>query len=783
MANFGANAQYDWQNGIVSLTLQDPFNQHFGLLGTINGQNHEFGIDKIQCLGWAFLKLDLAIPDQLETYCHGTHGINCDEAFTAIGVAFTNGFRHAVVLAGGTRMAVFHDILRRAFDWARYHVGTLHIIRPGGLYQLPALQGGGNPVRLRMAYPLLAEQESGWLWAVAELIALGGVLHDNPSRATGARFSRLFDTVVDALDTPPLSDQPARVARSLLLSGVPSFLRAYPEGMAQRYPAVQLRLYYIGGTLTQRREAFATLLQLLLKRLNTLRAFLVPALDVSQQVEAYRQMVEHVHDSQQAPLENTWFTYEVAEVLNRKLDDFPQVVVDAQAATPPHDAAWRSQQAITEHLRRAAMVSNAPASGGSQVAVGSNQAVAASRALKQQLCSSLMTMPFFGPAQADVVRLHAANPQNELPIFQRVMATRNVLLLQVMIGKVRGVADAAPLFSILEGLQPAFTRYVTHVVVMDKAPAATVGARPPHTLSFDFPEATLVRILSNERSKFVEIDWLELAASIKSAREHIPKLELARGSNLFESAENIPLLRYLQHFADVFDYQLTGAGSLSVGLDRLEQFRQNGNALPAGARADHLANVLAAWKVLLGDWFESLSHFCSPREAPQVGLMLSPYVYEIGGSFDQHLNFQNTATQSLNSMLMLNPAFGRVLGAPAAAGSGSPSKQGAGSSGGGTAGDKGEMKSHYANGNLYFGKGKSGPTYAVAPIMAKIKEVKPVHKGTFCLENYLSTQGYCSVAKHHAKCAQHKWPSAIQALREKFEHRPFRVDSKALPEE
>ena len=48
MANFGANAQYDWQNGIVRLPLPDPFNQHYGLLGTINGANHEFGIDKMQ---------------------------------------------------------------------------------------------------------------------------------------------------------------------------------------------------------------------------------------------------------------------------------------------------------------------------------------------------------------------------------------------------------------------------------------------------------------------------------------------------------------------------------------------------------------------------------------------------------------------------------------------------------------------------------------------------------------------------------------------------------------
>ena len=110
------------------------------------------------------------------------------------------------------------------------------------------------------------------------------------------------------------------------------------------------------------------------------------------------------------------------------------------------------------------------------------------------------------------------------------------------------------------------------------------------------------------------------------------------------------------------------------------------------------------------------------------------------------------------------------------------SKPSPGSSSTNATGDKGEAKSHYANGKLYFGKGTSGPTYVVALIMAKIKEVKTVHKGNFCLEFYLSTQGYCSQAKHHPKCAQHKWPSAVQSLREEFEHRPYRVDAKALPE-
>ena len=351
-----------------------------------------------------------------------------------------------------------------------------------------------------------------------------------------------------------------------------------------------------------------------------------------------------------------------------------------------------------------------------------------------------------------------------------------------MIGKVRGVSDAAPMFSILEGLQPGFPRFVTHMVVMDKAPLLTAGARKPHTLSFDFSPTTLATILSNDREKFLAVDWLRLAADIKSAREHLPPIQLNRGTNIFESAENIPLLRHLQHFLDVFDYAQSGVGSLSEGLNRIEQFRQNGAALPGEAHANHLSNTMTAWQVLLGDLFDSMSQFCCAREAPQVGLLLSDRIYEAGGSFDEHLKFQDTATQSLNSMIMLHPAFGSVFTNAMGTSSGAGSSSGAAPTPTGNPSDsRSKNKTHREKGNIYFGVGTKGPTYVIALIMAEIQKVKNVNSGNFCLEYYLSTSGFCPHAKHTKNCPQHKWPSAVTALREMFEHRPYRIDAKALP--
>jgi hypothetical protein len=179
-----------------------------------------------------------------------------------------------------------------------------------------------------------------------------------------------------------------------------------------------------------------------------------------------------------------------------------------------------------------------------------------------------------------------------------------------------------------------------------------------------------------------------------------------------------------------------------------------------------------------------MSHFCGSREAPQVNLQLSLLIYEVGGNFDQHLNYQRTSTDQLNALLMLHPAFGRVLGASSPAKGGACTSSGAGASGAGSPGGgvAKESKSHYANGKLYFGKGTSGPTYIQALIMAELRKVKPINQNNFCLEFFLSTQGYCSQVKHHAKCAQHKWPAALAELRDTFEHKPYRVDAKALPE-
>lgn len=177
-----------------------------------------------------------------------------------------------------------------------------------------------------------------------------------------------------------------------------------------------------------------------------------------------------------------------------------------------------------------------------------------------------------------------------------------------------------------------------------------------------------------------------------------------------------------------------------------------------------------------------MSHFCMSREAPQVDLLLSGLIYEIGGGFDQHMTFQDTSTKSLNAMLMLHPSFAAALSGPKGSASGSGATHGGSSTTDGNANPGSGHKGHFADGKLYFGRGKAGPTYVVALIMAKIREVKAVNRGNFCIEFYLSTKGTCSNSKHHAKCPQHKWPSAVTALRESFEHQPYRIDAKALPE-
>ena len=51
--------------------------------------------------------------------------------------------------------------------------------------------------------------------------------------------------------------------------------------------------------------------------------------------------------------------------------------------------------------------------------------VQATKALKQQVISELLPLPFVGPALADIVRLHAANPTNDFPCIKRGLQTHN----------------------------------------------------------------------------------------------------------------------------------------------------------------------------------------------------------------------------------------------------------------------------------------------------------------------------------------------------------------------
>ena len=539
-----------------------------------------------------------------------------------------------------------------------------------------------------------------------------------------------------------------------------------------------LRLHYIAGTFAQRRASFVVYAPLLLRQSVTLQSFLQPAVSNDQLVDAYYLMVSRIFDTPQPPPEATTFHMSTALSLANHLTGMPEVPTRAASMVPIGDASFRAQEAVAEFSRRRLVVNNS-SNGSNTVPSGVDvpASVIAGRTLRQQLMATLLPLPFFGPADADIIRLHGANPANDFPCFKRAIDTRNVVIFQVVSGRLRGVGDAAGSLRILEGAAAAFPKYIEHVTMMDKAPLATAGTRQPHTLTFNNQDFTRT-FLSNNREQFMKLNILETSNGIRSHREQSALQPIQKGENLFVSAEHLPIMRSFTHYLEGYGFVTTGAGSWEEAITRLEQLRQSGLSMPGQSLEHHFDNCLKAYDILRGELFDALSHFTQMREAPDVGYMLSNRIYEPNGAFDRHLAFQNKGTSELNALLRLNPAFATALSggqAASSSGAGSGTTQLTDSS------TSGKVKYRWGSGgSLTFGKGNSGPKYETKAIWAEIHKLKPgLNQGNFCIVHYLSTQGACNNLKHGPNCAQHKFSKELKELREAFEHKPFRTDAKA----
>ena len=178
---------------------------------------------------------------------------------------------------------------------------------------------------------------------------------------------------------------------------------------------------------------------------------------------------------------------------------------------------------------------------------------------------------------------------------------------------------------------------------------------------------------------------------------------------------------------------------------------------------------------MIGELFDALAHFTQAREAPDVRFSLSGLIYEPNGAFDQHLLSINKTSSDMNALILNYPVLANAM----SVGSGSSSNPGGGGDDKG-AGKKTEPKFKWKKNTLLFGKGVSGPKYDAGKIMEELNKVDPNldSRTNFCLVNYLSTTNACTNPKHSSG-GWHKISPAIKALRDKFEHKPYRTDAKA----
>ena len=772
-------------NNNLDLPLAHPLNQsQFSLLSTLNAAagTRTYNVQLLQALGLALARRDPNDEEALDAVLYAISALDIPAIFGALAGAVNAGFTHGVAPSGSVRADGF-EVIRAALVWAQDHLTNLRPLTAADFYALPAPGGGAgaaNAPRFRMAYSLFVETGTLLLRAAVEMLCLSGFVHDAPSRANGSNFAQVFDQLVDALSQPPAATQPQAVANALLRSGLPSLLTVYPVTMGERYPYIMLRLNYVGGSFPERRSAFATYARLLIVKFPTLRGFLEPAVNEDQLVDAYTLMAQRIYTSPQPPPDQSIFHLRTVSELSVNLLLMPEVPQAADALAPVGDASHRSQAAVAEWDRRRNILNAGPtgAAGGANAGTGMTH-VPASKALRQQLAATLMPLPFFGPTDADLVRLHAAAPTNEYPILKRATSTLNVIFFQVSMGVLRGVTDVSPGLRILEAASTVWPKYVDHVTVMDKAGAPVPGHRPAGTLTYS-QETFTQDFLSNNREKFMSLKFLALSGKIKAARERVLEPAALSESDLFAQMENLHQLRYFAHHLEAYEFARTGPGSWDDAVTRLETFRQTGTTMPGQSQGHHLNNCMAAYNILKGDLFDAVGHYAQHREASDVGLLLSTRVFEAGGTFDRHLQHQSTQTATLNEFILLNPAFAVALSGPSQPGT-SGGGDGRGNRGGKAKKTSPSRTYQWSPGQILQLGGAGGSAYNCKLIWVTIKKELPgTNQGNFCILEYLNGQPICESAYHKSK-GLHKFSAAAKALRDSFEHQPYRTDAGAKP--
>ena len=351
-------AGLDYNHATATIDIPDAhaFNQYFSIMGTPNAGagTRNYSIQVLQMLAFSLSRRNPANTAELNNVFHGVDNVNEVAVLQTIETAINAGFTHNVV-ATGTPLVNGYDIVRAAQMWAQGNVSRLRPMMAADFYALPVMAGGA-PVRFRMSFALFEEQGTGVLRPMAELIGLGGYLHDAATRNNTSPFAVVFDTIVNYLSNPPLAVQPMAVARAISQSGVPPELAVYPIAPADQYIQLLFRLHYLAGRPHEQRAAFASYSQLLLKNSVTLRNFLQPAASEEQLTSAYSLMVSRIYTSQHPPSPSVHYRLETATALVALLDQMPEVVVTANMTGG--DAMVRAQAAVAEFDRRRSVVSN-----------------------------------------------------------------------------------------------------------------------------------------------------------------------------------------------------------------------------------------------------------------------------------------------------------------------------------------------------------------------------------------------------------------------------------------
>ena len=703
----------------------------------------------------------------------------------------------------------FAEVLRSALMWACSSSSSpLRLLQLGDWDAAP-ITGGNAGTHWRHKVPLTAflrsvKEESPLSGLVDAMIAVGPIW-TTASRASGTRFDHALSHIKTSQAIPDGALAPESIAQWISRTVLPVPLTLVINRVAGIISWYRARSGYRSGEGGERREAFSLLFPLLrvMPEVASVVRFLTPCAMEADQIVYYGKMCHSL-----CPEVSPW-SLDAMRTVETKVSDakdgFMFICNEEDLNIPVGDCAVRVTRlcdllALSESQRAATArgaASSVPGEGPADVdrtALTGLQMVVKVQAVRA--------------VQTRVLLLSTAAVRQVPQIFFEIFSVRYAMLSAIMLGRLKRTAATAPVCEIAEQHSASMAEYLSFFLFRDPD-----GIRPAHTFKWTLPDKVLNLLRMDHKERFMEVRLLQLAAVVRSVKERVPCCKevhhhkhvgdcLKSPSSWFVEEMHFSLLEYLVPLWQAFGFvedSVMAADTWRYAIDALSKFWRKGASLGGEMYADHLANVRTVFRAIQEDVYRTFSIFSrvvypDPLEQVPTFLLANSLYGSTLGSLTLPIN-------NIFEMGEAFPALGRFLAGASDVSQHSKRKRRE---------EKEErvMEDEPPPKEKKKGGGAKIIGSAVGMCKETAKEVRfgstvfdkaliydklNRNEGNCCLPSFLCRKkgarrfSACQRANQKAHSTldseAHYFSSAMEAMRESFEQKPFRKDKGARSSE